>query len=118
MPVARQPGARSRTELIAGPLEQNAPCNLRFACTSESMGTIRMKKVLLAGAAALATCAAHAAMAKTVSISFDNLCDGMNIIVNKTDRTALETGNGCDEGAHFGAGTIGKIKDRGKAITF
>jgi hypothetical protein len=77
-----------------------------------------MKIALLLGAAALAMCCAgSAAMAKTVSISFDGLCDGMDIIVNKTDRTALETGNGCDEGAHFGAGTIGTIKLRGNAIT-
>jgi hypothetical protein len=77
-----------------------------------------MKAALLISAAALAMCAANAAAAKTVSISFDNLCDGMDIIVNTTDRTALETGNGCDEGAHFGAGTIGRIKGRGNAITF
>ena len=77
-----------------------------------------MKKPLLLCAVALAICAGHAASAKTVSISFDNLCDGMDIIVNKTDRTALETGNGCDQGAHFGAGTIGKIRGRGNAITF
>lgn len=77
-----------------------------------------MKIAFLMGAAALAMCAGSAATAKTVSISFDNLCDGMNIIVNKTDRTALETGNGCDKGAHFGAGTIGKIKRRGNAVTF
>ena len=77
-----------------------------------------MKIALLMGAAALAMCAGSGALAKTVSISFDGLCDGMDIIVNKTDRTALETGNGCDEGAHFGAGTIGTIKGVGKAITF
>ncbi len=77
-----------------------------------------MKTVLLIGAAALAMCAGSAAPAKTVSISFDNLCDGMDIIVNTTDRTALETGNGCDLGANFGAGTIGKIRHRGNAITF
>jgi hypothetical protein len=77
-----------------------------------------MKRVLLPGMAALTICAGSAAMAKPVSISFDGLCDGMDIIVNKTDRTALETGNGCDEGAHFGAGTIGKIKIRGNTITF
>jgi hypothetical protein len=78
-----------------------------------------MRRLLLAGAATLAMlCAGNAAMAKTVSISFDKLCDGMDIIVDKTGRTALETGNGCDEGAHFGAGTIGKIKNRGNAITF
>src|SRR2546423_8382650 len=77
-----------------------------------------MKRILLLGAAALAMCAGHAASAKTVSISFDQLCDGMDIIVDKDTRTALETGNGCDQGAHFGAGTIGKIKLRGNAITF
>ncbi|HEY3777781.1 MAG TPA: hypothetical protein VGL35_06960 [Rhizomicrobium sp.] len=77
-----------------------------------------MKRAFLVGVAVLAMCAGSAAMAKTVSISFDNLCDGMDIIVNAADRTALETGNGCDEGAHFGAGTIGKIKRRGNAITF
>lgn len=76
-----------------------------------------MKRILLAGAA-LAIFAAHSATAKTVSISFDGLCDGLDIIVDKSGHTALETGNGCDEGAHFGAGTIGNIKDRGKAITF
>jgi hypothetical protein len=42
----------------------------------------------------------------------------MDISVNKENRTALETGNGCDLGANFGAGTIGKIKNRGKTITF
>jgi len=77
-----------------------------------------MKIALLMGAAALVMCAGSAAVAKTVSISFDGLCDGMDIIVDKTARTALETGNGCDEGAHFGAGTIGRIKGRGNAITF
>ena len=78
-----------------------------------------MKRLLLPAAAALAMlCAGNAAMAKTVSISFDGLCDGMDITVNKANRTALETGNGCDEGANFGAGTIGKIKGRGNAITF
>ncbi|HLY06706.1 MAG TPA: hypothetical protein VKR31_13255 [Rhizomicrobium sp.] len=77
-----------------------------------------MKTALLASVAALAICAGGAAAAKTTSISFDGFCDGLDIIVNTTDRTALETGNGCDEGAHFGAGTIGKIKGRGNAITF
>jgi hypothetical protein len=77
-----------------------------------------MKTALMISATALAICAGSAAAAKTVSISFDGFCDGLDIIVNKTDRTALETGNGCDEGAHFGAGTIGKIKGRGNAITF
>ena len=78
-----------------------------------------MKRVfLLVGVAALALCAGRAAMAETASISFDGLCDGFDIIVNKTNQTALETGNGCDEGANFGAGTIGKIKGTGKAITF
>ena len=77
-----------------------------------------MKITLLATATALALCTANAAVAKTVSISFDGFCDGLDIIVNTTDRTALETGNGCDVGAHFGAGTIGRIKGRGNAITF
>lgn len=77
-----------------------------------------MKSVLTASAAALAMCIATSAPAKTVSISFNGLCDGMDIIVNDSEQPALETGNGCDEGAHFGAGTIGKIKGRGKAITF
>ena len=76
-----------------------------------------MKTALLMSAAALVMCAGSAAVAKTVSISFDGLCDGMDIIVNTTDRTALETGNGCDQGANFGAGTIGTIKRRGNAIT-
>jgi hypothetical protein len=76
-----------------------------------------MKKRLLICAIPLALCAAGPATAKTVSISFDGLCDGMDIIVDKAGHTALERGNGCDEGAHFGAGTIGKIKDRGGAIT-
>jgi hypothetical protein len=79
---------------------------------------IQMKTALLISAAALAMCAASAAMAKTVSISFDGLCDGMDIAVNKTDRTALETGNGCDQGVQFGAGTVGTIKRLGNAITF
>jgi len=79
-----------------------------------------MKTVLAICVAALAICAGGAAAAatKTASISFDGFCDGLDIIVNTTDRTALETGNGCDVGAHFGAGTIGKIKGRGNAITF
>ncbi|HVU21805.1 MAG TPA: hypothetical protein VHE09_13820 [Rhizomicrobium sp.] len=78
-----------------------------------------MKKVLLSCAVALSTwCASGLANAATVSISFDGLCDGMDISVNKENRTALETGNGCDLGANFGAGTIGKIKNRGKTITF
>jgi hypothetical protein len=76
-----------------------------------------MKAAFLMGAA-LAMCMGHAALAKTISISFDGLCDGMDIIVDTADSTALETGNGCDEGANFGAGTIGKIKHTGKAITF
>lgn len=77
-----------------------------------------MKRTLFLGAVALALCAGTAATAKTVSISFDGLCDGLDMIVNKDTRTAVEVGNGCDEGAHFGAGTIGKIKGRGNAITF
>lgn len=82
-------------------------------------GTFHMKRLLLPAAAALAMlCAGGAAMADTVSISFDKLCDGMDIIVNTATRTALETGNGCDEGAHFGAGTIGRIKVRGNTLTF
>jgi hypothetical protein len=76
-----------------------------------------MKKVLLLSVAALVI-GAGSAVAQKVSISFDGLCDGMDIIVDKTGRTALETGNGCDQGAHFGAGTIGKIKNRGNNITF
>jgi hypothetical protein len=77
-----------------------------------------MKRFVLPAAAALAMCAVQPAMAEAVSISFDNLCDGMDIRVDKSDHIALETGNGCDEGANFGAGTIGKIKGRGRAITF
>jgi len=77
-----------------------------------------MKRLLLPAAAALAMlCAGDAAMAKTVSISFDGLCDGMDIAVNKTSRTALSLGNGCDEGANFGIGTMDRIKDRGHTIT-
>ena len=71
-----------------------------------------MKKLLLLTALSMTVCV-PSAFAKKVSISFDGLCDGLDIIVNKDNRTALETGNGCDEGAHFGAGTIGKIKNRG-----
>jgi hypothetical protein len=78
-----------------------------------------MKKLFLMAAAALAmTSTGNAAMAEAVSISFDGGCDGMDIIVNKAAHVALETGNGCDEGAHYGAGTIGKVKGAGKAITF
>jgi hypothetical protein len=78
-----------------------------------------MKTLLLPGAVALAMlCAGDSATAKSASISFDGLCDGMDMTVNTDNRTALETGNGCDEGANFGAGTIGKIKGRGNAITF
>ncbi len=78
-----------------------------------------MKRLLLPAAAALAMlCTGSSAMADPVSISFDNLCDGMDILVNTYIRTALETGNGCDEGAHFGAGTIGRIKARGNTLTF
>ncbi|HEX3653781.1 MAG TPA: hypothetical protein VHU18_13260 [Rhizomicrobium sp.] len=78
-----------------------------------------MKKLLLPAAAGLAMlCAGNSAMAKSVSISFDGGCDGMDIIVETGANIALETGNGCDEGAHFGAGTIGKVKGTGKAITF
>lgn len=77
-----------------------------------------MKRLLLATATMLAVaCTASAAMAAKASISFDTLCDGMDIIV-KSGQVALETGNGCDVGANFGAGTIGKIKGRGKTITF
>ena len=78
-----------------------------------------MKNLLLPAAAALALmCTGNAAMAKSVSISFDGGCDGMDIIVETGTNIALETGNGCDEGAHFGAGTIGRVKGTGKAITF
>lgn len=77
-----------------------------------------MKAFLTLGAAALAICVASPAMAKKVSISFDGFCDGLDIILDKADRLALETGNGCDEGAHFGVGTIGRINNRGNAITF
>ncbi|HWA03103.1 MAG TPA: hypothetical protein VG819_06180 [Rhizomicrobium sp.] len=77
-----------------------------------------MNKLLLPAAAAAAVVLSTAAYAKTASISFDGLCDGMDISVDKTNQTALETGNGCDEGAHFGAATVGKIKDRGKVLTF
>jgi len=78
-----------------------------------------MKRLLLAGAAALAmSCTCNAAMADTVSIAFDGLCDGMDISVNKENRTGMEVGNGCDVGAHFGAGTMSRMKDRGRAITF
>jgi hypothetical protein len=77
-----------------------------------------MRTVILTGAAALAMCMGNAALAGTVSISFDNLCDGMDIITSTATNTALETGNGCDQGANFGAGTIGKIKHKGKVITF
>jgi hypothetical protein len=77
------------------------------------------KRILLLGATVLAmSCAGSGAMAGTVSISFNQLCDGMDISVDKGNQTALETGNGCDLGANFGAGTIGKIKARGKTITF
>lgn len=80
-----------------------------------------MKNLLVCAAAAAAmVCAAQPAGAKTksVSISFDGFCDGLDIVVNTADRTALETANGCDQGVGFGAGTIGKIKNRGNAITF
>lgn len=78
-----------------------------------------MKRVfLLLGMAALGVCAASAANAKIVSISFDGLCDGFDIVVERNAQIALETGNGCDEGANFGAGTIGNIRRTGRAITF
>ncbi|HEY1612930.1 MAG TPA: hypothetical protein VGF97_04440 [Rhizomicrobium sp.] len=77
-----------------------------------------MKSIFVISAVALAMGAGQAAFAKTISISFDGLCDGMDIIVDKTNGTALETGNGCDLNANFGAGTIGKAKRRGNAITF
>jgi len=76
-----------------------------------------MKRIFLPAAAALALCASPAA-AKSVSISFDGGCDGMDIVVPAHSHIALETGNGCDEGAHYGAGTIGKVKGFGDAITF
>jgi len=76
-----------------------------------------VKRILLPCVLAAAFCASGASAKKT-SISFDGLCDGMNISVNEAIQAALETGNGCDKGAHFGAGTIGKIKNRGTAITF
>jgi hypothetical protein len=78
----------------------------------------KVKRIFLACAVAFAMCAATSASAKIVSISFDGLCDGLDMIVNKDTRMALEVGNGCDEGAHFGAGTIGRIKGQGNAITF
>ncbi|MBV9571482.1 MAG: hypothetical protein JO056_09605 [Alphaproteobacteria bacterium] len=78
-----------------------------------------MKAFLPLAAAALALCVASSATAKNkVSISFDGFCDGLDIILDKPGRLALETGNGCDEGAHFGLGTIGRINNRGNAITF
>jgi hypothetical protein len=77
-----------------------------------------MKTILLTSAAALAMlCASGAALAGTVSISFDKLCDGMDITVNTVDRTALSLGNGCDVGANFGIGTMGRIKNRGRTVT-
>ena len=80
---------------------------------------MQMKRIVLPGMTALMMLLSDgAALANTVSISFDTLCDGFDITVNKANNTALETGNGCDLGANFGAGTIGKIKGRGKAITF
>jgi hypothetical protein len=78
-----------------------------------------MKKVyLMLGAAAFGLFAASSANAKIVSISFDGLCDGFDITVSRSPQIALETGNGCDEGANFGAGTIGNIRRKGRAITF
>jgi len=77
-----------------------------------------VKNILLSGAAALAMlCASGAAIADTVSISFDQLCDGMDITVNKVNRTALSLGNGCDVGANFGIGTMSRIRDRGHTVT-
>jgi len=78
-----------------------------------------MKNLLLAGATMLAMCCAgSSAQAAAVSIAFDGLCDGMDITMNTPNRAALELGNGCDVGAHFGIGTISRFKDRGRAITF
>ena len=77
-----------------------------------------MKRLLLATTTVLAVAfTATTAMAEKASISFDTLCDGMDIIV-KSGHVALETGNGCDVGANFGAGTVGHIRGRGKVITF
>src|SRR5438105_911194 len=93
---------------LRGPLRRRAArSTLCPDANSKLLRNLSMKTALLMSAAALAMCVGSAAAAKTVSISFDGLCDGMDIIVNGTDRTALETGNGCDQGAHFGAGTIG-----------
>jgi len=75
-----------------------------------------MKRILLPVALAM-MCSSSAAMAEQVSISFDGLCDGMDISPNKTNHTALSIGNGCDVGANFGIGTIGKTRDRGHVIT-
>ncbi len=68
-----------------------------------------MRKLFLIAAAFLA--GAAPASAKTVSISFDGFCDGMNITIDKTEQTAVEAANGCDKGTGYGAGTIGKIKN-------
>jgi len=78
-----------------------------------------MKRILLAGATVLAMSAAGspAIAARTASISFDGLCDGMDITVDRRNHTAMATGNGCDEGANFGIGTMGKLKVRGKSLT-
>ncbi|MBV9569797.1 MAG: hypothetical protein JO056_00970 [Alphaproteobacteria bacterium] len=68
---------------------------------------------LLAGAAP--------ATAKTVSISFDGFCDGMDITIDKDQQTAVEAANGCSKGAGYGGGTIGRIKNsfflEGKRLT-
>jgi len=80
---------------------------------------MQTKRIFLAAATALTVfCGGAAVAATTVSISFDGLCDGMDISANNFNRTALETGNGCDLGVNFGAGTIAVIKGRGKVITF
>jgi len=78
-----------------------------------------MSKLFLIAAALLAGLAP--ATAKTVSISFDGFCDGMDITIDKDEQTAVESANGCSEGAGYGAGTIGKIRHsfflEGKRLT-
>ena len=69
-----------------------------------------MTKLAAAVFAAAALCATTA-QAKTVSITFDGFCNGLDITTSKNAPVITSVENGCAAGAGGGVGVFGKLKN-------
>lgn len=63
----------------------------------------------LVAIALLATAMAGTAQGRTVSITFDGFCNGLNITTSQHNPLVKSVENGCANGAGGGVGVLGKI---------